>query len=544
MTQVDITGADTAPVLKVSDLSVGLPANGDRIYAVQNTHLSLREGKTVCLVGESGSGKSVIGNAILGMLPPALPQLNGQIFLRDKALPQQRDPAYNALRSKQISMIFQDASASLNPVRRISSQLAEILMVHGIPASEHNTRIDKALRAVRLDEPERIMKAYPHQMSGGQAQRVVIAGALLLNPSVLIADEPTTALDVTTQASILRLLSDLKKDLGLAILFITHDFGVVAEIADHVAVMKEGLIVEQGPVKQVLQDPQDSYTQRLIAAAQPSAPTRIKSDNRILLKAQDLDLTYRGGGLLNRSSTHALCNVSINVAKGQTVGVVGESGSGKSSLARALLRLEDIDHGTIYYEDKDITQLKGKELQKLRKSVQVVLQDPFSALNPRQTIRSAIAEGPIIHGMAKEDALAKAEELLELTGLPIQAAERFPHEFSGGQRQRICIARALALEPDLLIADEPVSALDVSIQAQILSLFAEMQDRFGFAMLFITHDLGVARAICDDIVVMKLGEIVERGPASVVLEKPTHDYTKELLSAAPKLDLSRIGALA
>ena len=533
-------GARDAPTLLVSDLTVGLPPDGDRKFAVENASLAVMAGQTRCLVGESGSGKSVIGNAILGMLPDALPQLSGSVALHGENLPKQRDPAFNSIRSARIATIFQDASASLNPIKRIGKQLAEILQVHGFDVSSRKDRIRDVLAAVRLDEPDRIMRAYPHQISGGQAQRVVIAGALLLKPSLLIADEPTTALDVTTQAGILKLIADLKKELGLAVLFVTHDFGVVAEIADHVSVMKDGVIVEHGAAADILTSPQHAYTQKLIAAAQPSAPDKPTTAAEELLQAQDINLVYRSGGLLNRQRTHAVRKVSLDIAKGQTLGLVGESGSGKSSLARALLRLEEIDSGTIRYNGHDITHLAGPDLQSLRKSIQVVLQDPYSALNPRKLVRASIAEGPIIHGMPKEKAYARAEELLELTGLSSTAGQRYPHEFSGGQRQRICIARALALEPELLVADEAVSALDVSVQAQILDLFADMQNRFGFAMLFITHDLRVARAVCDEIIVMKSGEVLERGTVTSVFTHPSHDYTKALLAAAPTSDFSAL----
>lgn len=524
--------------LEVSALTVGLPPGGDRACAVQNVSLTLYPGQTHCLVGESGSGKSIIGQAILGMLPPSLPKLAGNLVLDGESLPEQQSLDFNALRSKKLAIVFQDATASLNPVKRIGTQLGEILKVHGIPSAEIKTRVLAALEAVQLDDPAGKMRAYPHQLSGGQAQRVVIAAALQLKPDVLIADEPTTALDVTTQASILALLDDLKTRFGLAVLFITHDFGVVSEIADHVTVLKDGEVVETGGARQVLSDPQHAYTQALLAAAEPFATAYRPSTDAILLRATNVTVTYHGASFLNRSVKTAVKSVSLTIESGRTLGLVGESGSGKSSLARGILRLEPIESGSIEFRGLDVTQLKGSALKEFRKSVQVVLQDPYSALNPRQTIRSAIAEGPIIHGEDPVKARARAEELLELTGLQAQAADRYPHEFSGGQRQRICIARALALDPEVLVADESVSALDVSIQAQILDLFADLQKKFGFAMLFITHDLRVARAICDDLIVMQKGEVVERGRADAVLGDPQHAYTRRLVAAAPKLDLS------
>ncbi|WP_338014608.1 ABC transporter ATP-binding protein [Rhodophyticola sp. CCM32] len=496
------------------------------------------------MVGESGSGKSVIGQAILGMLPHALPVTGGRVVFQGAALPPQRDPAYRALRSAGMAMIFQDAGASLNPVKRVGRQLEEILQVHGVAASERRARVLDMLAAVRLPEPARIFAAYPHQLSGGQAQRVVIAGALLLNPALLIADEPTTALDVTTQAEILELIATLKAERGASTLFITHDFGVVAEIADRVAVMKDGEIVEAGPATDVLEHPQHPYTQRLIAASRPVEGAHSDPSGPSLLEAEGLYLTYRSGPLFNRRVTRAVRDVSLSLAPGRTLAVVGESGSGKSSLARCLLRLEEVEQGEIRFRGQDITHIRGADLRALRRSVQVVLQDPYSALNPRQTIRSAIAEGPIIHGTPVGEAHRQAEDLLELTGLTAQSADRYPHEFSGGQRQRICIARALALKPALLIADEAVSALDVSIQAQILDLFRDMQTRFGFAMVFITHDLRVARAISDEILVMQQGRVVERGAIGQVFDHPAHPYTRTLLEAAPGLDLAVAGSAA
>lgn len=534
----------SVPLLSIEALTVALPLDGDRPEAVSGISFDIEPGETLCLVGESGSGKSVVGQTILGMLPNALPVTGGGIRFAGASMPPQRDPAFGAIRSAQIAMIFQDAGASLNPVRTIGAQLSEVLAVHGVPRPDRRARVLDVLRDVALPEPERIARSYPHQLSGGQAQRAVIAAALLLKPKLLIADEPTTALDVTTQAEILALIAQLKIDHGLSVLFVTHDFGVVAEIADRVAVMQNGILVETGQAQDVLRRPQHPYTQKLIAAVSP-APRQLggHSDTPIL-DATDLNLFYRSGFLGNRKALHAIKDVSLSIAEGRTVAVVGESGSGKSSLARCLLRLEDIESGSIRFKGQEISDLNGAPLRALRRSIQVVLQDPYSALNPRQTILSAVSEGPIIHGMAPEAARAKAVEMLDLVGLSAQSAGRYPQEFSGGQRQRICIARALALEPSVLIADEAVSALDVSIQSQILDLFADMQRRFGFAILFITHDLAVARAIADDILVMRSGEIVERGPAARVFDAPEHPYTAGLLASAPGLDLFRHGSAA
>jgi len=534
-------GADLSePVVRIDDLTVALPLGGDRAFAVQNVTFSVAAGQTLCLVGESGSGKSIVAQAIMGMLPRGLPVVSGLVTFQNAALPGQRDPAFQRLRSAQMAMVFQDAGASLDPLQRVGHQLEEIALVHGVPRTERKARVMDMLRAVKLPDPDRIARSYPHQLSGGQAQRIVIAGALLLNPALLIADEPTTALDVTTQAEILSLIAELQRERGTAVLFITHDFGVVSDIADDIVVMKEGQVVEAGEAATLLSAPAHPYTQNLLAAATQAGVARDTAASDAILTAENLHLTYRTGGFFNRRDILAVQDVSLTLGRGRTIAVVGESGSGKSSLARCLLRLEDLQSGTIRFDGQDITDLKGPALQALRKRIQVVLQDPFSALDPRQTIRSAIAEGPIIHGMPRDEARHRAEELLSLVGLSPQSADRHPHEFSGGQRQRICIARALALEPDVLIADEAVSALDVSIQAQVLDLFRDLQRRLGFAMVFITHDLRVAAAIADDVIVMKDGQIVETGPAATLFADPQQPYTRALINAAPGKSLKAV----
>ncbi len=522
-----------SPVLTVRDLTIGLPSGADRELAVADIDLAIGPGETLCLVGESGSGKSVVAQAIMGMLAPVLPMTSGTIALQGKQNPPQRSAAYNALRGPRVAMVFQDAISSLNPIQRIGRQLEEILQVHGVPRQERRKRVMDMLAAVLLPDPERAYRSYPHEMSGGQAQRVVIAGALLLNPALLIADEPTTALDVTTQAEILDLIEKLKADFNTAVLFITHDFGVVADIADHVVVMKDGRIVEAGSASAVLKNPQHDYTKRLLRAAALDTRAATASDEDFILDVRDLSLTYRRGMFFNRTEVAAVRDVTFGLRKGQTLAVVGESGSGKSSLAKCLLRLQDVDSGKILFKGQDVTTLKGAGLRKFRSKVQVVLQDPFGALDPRFKTIDAVAEGPIIHGMPKSEARARAMDMLELVGLTPQAGERYPQEFSGGQRQRICIARALVLEPELLIADEAVSALDVSIQVQILDLFADLQKRLGFSMVFITHDLHVAAAISDEVLVMQHGRVVEQGATADVFANPQKPYTSDLLQAAP-----------
>jgi len=520
-------------ILELSNIGIRLPLGADREWAVRGVSFSIFPQQTLCLVGESGSGKSVIAQAIMGMLPAALPLKEGKIDLLGKITPEQRSPEFNLLRSVKMGMIFQDAVASLNPIKRVGHQLEEILLVHGVSRKERKPRVLKMLRDVLLPNPESSYNSYPHEMSGGQAQRIVIAGALLLNPALLIADEPTTALDVTTQAEILELITKLKSKFDTSVLFITHDFGVVSDIADQIAVMKDGEIVEQGSAQNILQKPQHEYTQKLLKAAILDASKEKLEETEEILKADAISLTYKKGFLFNQREFKAVQQVSLSLKAGSTLAVVGESGSGKSSLAKCLLRLETINEGRIFYRGKDITNQKGVLLKDFRSKVQVVLQDPFGALDPRFKIIDAIAEGPIIHGSSREKANLRALEMLSLVGLTPQSAERYPQEFSGGQRQRICIARALIMRPEILIADEAVSALDVSIQVKILDLFEDLQKRLGFAMIFITHDLRVAAAISDSVIVMKGGQVVESGATPSVFKNPQAPYTKMLLASAP-----------
>ncbi|MCL3883362.1 ABC transporter ATP-binding protein [Marivita sp. GX14005] len=535
-----MAASPTPPVLEVRDLRIALPPGADRDHAADGIDLTMAPGQTLCLVGESGSGKSVIAQAIMGMLPPVLRMERGRITLQGTETPPQRSDRFNRLRGTQVAMVFQDAVSSLNPIQRVGRQLEEILQVHGVPQSQRRKRVMDMLAAVQLPDPDRAYRSYPHEMSGGQAQRIVIAGALLLNPALLIADEPTTALDVTTQAEILDLIDGLKKKFDTSVLFITHDFGVVADIADHVVVLKDGLIVEHGAAESVLRAPQHAYTKRLLDAASLEGRAQGGDAGAPVLTVRDLNLTYRRGFFFNRTEVAAVRDVNLTLHKGQTLAVVGESGSGKSSLAKCLLRLEDVESGTIAFKGQDITHERGRALRDFRARVQVVLQDPFGALDPRFRTLDAVAEGPIIHGVPRKQAHERARQMLERVGLGPQAAARYPQEFSGGQRQRICIARALVLEPEVLIADEAVSALDVSIQVQILDLFTELQKSLGFSMVFITHDLHVAAAISDRVLVMQNGRVVEEGPTAEVFEHPQKDYTRDLLNSAP----GRKGGLA
>jgi peptide/nickel transport system ATP-binding protein len=537
------------PVLDIQSLDIRLPAGADRALAVQGASLQLLPGQTLCVVGESGSGKSMIANAIMGLLPrPHVEPVAGRILFDGHDLLQLGETQLRTLRGRRMGMVFQEPMTALNPVMRIGEQIAEVFDAHvQISAAEKRQRILAALADVGLPEPEVLIDSYPFRLSGGQRQRVVIACALVLEPALLICDEPTTALDVTTQAQILKLIRELQQRKGTAVLFITHDFGVVSEIADHVVVMQTGQVVESGPAAAVLARPQHAYTRKLIAAI-PQGTMRAPADGRDVnhvLQVQDLRKTYvTGGGLFKKGRrVEAAKGLSFDVRRGETLGLVGESGSGKSTVGRCIVGLAPFDSGRVLFKGAALqpgpqfrAQAQGK--------IQMVFQDPYASLNPRHRIGAAIAQGPIAQGVSKAEAMARAAELLQLVGLGPEALDRFPHEFSGGQRQRIGIARALAMEPQLLVADEPVSALDVSVQAQVLKLFAEVRQRFQLAMVFITHDLRVAGEMCDHIAVMQRGEIVEYGETAKVLADPQHAYTRTLIEAQPRLSAAAVEAVA
>jgi peptide/nickel transport system ATP-binding protein len=532
-------------VLAIENLTVALPSWADRANAVDGVSLEILRKEILCIVGESGSGKSVMAKSILCLLPePHVRVTSGRIMYQGKDLLALPLDAMRAVRGRRIAMIFQEPMVALNPLMTVGRQADEVIEVHtrARPA-ERRRRVVEVFSDVRLPEPERILNSYPHELSGGQRQRVMIAMALALEPALIIADEPTTALDVTTQAQILRLLKELQGSRGTAILFITHDFGVVAEIADRVAVMRQGKLVEQGPVRDVLQHPQHTYTRALVAAVPSLTPRRVLGRVRPcdtpLLSVSGLDKAYhgRGGGLsLGRQRVRAVAGVSFEISRGSSLALVGESGSGKTTLARCIVGLERADRGAIVLEGKNIAGLSRAKLRPYRKALQMIFQDPFASLNPRWRVGDIIAQGPIVNGTPRKTALAEARELLRLVGLDPRAAERYPHEFSGGQRQRIGIARALAVRPRLIIADEPVSALDVSVQKQVLDVLDELRDAFDLSMLFITHDLRVAAHVCEEIAVMKDGAIVERGATSEIFANPRHDYTKALLGSVPGRD--------
>ena len=518
--------SNAGALLSIEGLTVALPPGGDRPHAVEDVTMALSPGEILCIVGESGSGKSVAVNAAMGLLPPSLRVAAGRIMLEGQDVLRFSAPKLRALRGARIGMVFQEPMTALNPLMRVRDQVAEVMEVHGVPVGR---RVGELLEAVGLPDPAAIARAYPHQLSGGQRQRVMIAAALALEPAVLIADEPTTALDVTTQMQILRLIRDLRQRRGTGVLFVTHDFGVVAEIADRVAVMQKGRVVEQGPAAAVLGAPQHPYTQQLIAAVPHRPPgRRAPVPGPPLLELVGVTKTYRG-----RRAVPAVQDATLRIARGETLGLVGESGSGKSTLARCVVRLVRPEGGAIRFDGTDLQPLSRRGWAPYRKRIQMVFQDPASSLNPRRRVGDIVAEGLVTHGMPRAAARARAAELLRLVQLEPGAAGRFPHEFSGGQRQRIGIARALALEPELLIADEPVSALDVSVQAQVLAMLEELRTRLNLTMLFITHDLRVAAQVCDRVAVMRRGVIVEQGPTADVFARPAHDYTRALLDSIP-----------
>ncbi len=528
-------------VLAIEGLTIDLPAWADRQRAVEGVSLELRHNEILCVVGESGSGKSVMARSILGLSTSRHVQPSaGRILYAGEDLLKASAARMRELRGSRIAMIFQEPMTSLNPVLTIGRQIEEAIAVHRRSSpTERRQQVLDMLAAVKLPDPVRIHEAYPHQISGGQRQRAMIAMSLILEPEILIADEPTTALDVTTQAQILMLIREMQRVRRMAVLFITHDFGVVAEIADRIAVMQHGKVVEHGPAQRILEFAVHPYTRALLAAVPDLAPARARprfDSAPVALQVDGLQKVYRGRGLFRSASArlvHAVKDVGFEIRRGETLGIVGESGSGKSTVARCIARLIEPDSGEIRIGDIEFARLSRRVLRRTRKRIQMVFQDPFGSLDPRYSVGKLIAEGPLIHGATKQASWKRAIELLELVGLDSRAAERFPHEFSGGQRQRIGLARALALDPDILIADEPVSALDVSVQAQVLRLLADIRDRLGLSILFITHDLRVAGQVCDSIAVMRHGEIVEFGLTEAVFNAPQHPYTQELFAAVP-----------
>ncbi len=533
-----------ASILTVDGLSVRLPVGADRTHAISGVSLSIAENEIVCIVGESGSGKSMMANAIMRLLPQGVRLDGGRILLEGRDLCTASAAEMRGIRGASIAMVFQEPMTALNPLRTIGDQIGEVFEIHtDLAKAQIKSRVLSLLSDVHIQDPARAARAYPHELSGGQRQRAMIAMALALDPRLLIADEPTTALDVTTQAQILKLIRELQQRRRTAVLFITHDFGVVAEIADRVVVMQHGVVVEQGAAADILRNPQHAYTRQLIAAVPPiAAPPPRQLAEETILTVTGISKTYRSGGFLRGGErvTHAVKDVSLALPKGATLGIVGESGSGKSTLARCIIRLIDPDAGSILLDGQDWARLPRSEIRTRTQQMQMVFQDPFASLNPRRKAVELVAQGPIVHGMPRKQAIAEARELFALVGLDPAAGDRFPHEFSGGQRQRIGLARALALKPAVLIADEPVSALDVSVQAQVLKLLTGLRERLGLSIVFITHDLRVAAQICDLVAVMKDGLVIEHGLTHDVFENPRHPYTQALLDAIPGGDFARM----
>jgi peptide/nickel transport system ATP-binding protein len=528
----------TAPVLEITNLSVAINGGGDRPYAVRGINIKVEANEIVCVVGESGSGKSVTAQAVMGLLPKNAMQVEaGSMRLEGEELTTKSDAQLRATRGTRMAMVFQEPMTALNPVERVGDQIGEVLEIHTtLDPKERRKRVLEIMHAVHLPDPEQMIDAYPHQLSGGQRQRIMIAAALVLDPALLIADEPTTALDVTTQAQILKLVREMQARKKTGVLFITHDFGVVSEIADRVVVMQLGRIVEQGPCEEILRDPREDYTKMLLASV-PSMtpPKRLPVSGPVVLQTERLFKTFGRRTLLKPKAriVNAVNDVSLEVRRGETLGIVGESGSGKSTVARCVARLVEPTRGEIRIDNVDIAAMKEAKFRPMRRRVQFVFQDPYRSLNPRRTVGQAIIEGPMNFGLSRNEALQRARDLMAIVHMSPEAIDRYPHQFSGGQRQRICIARALAMEPEILIGDEPVSALDVSVQDQVLKLLDEVRRRFDLAVLFITHDLRVAAQVCDRIAVMQRGVIVEQGTTAEVFAAPKHEYTRALFEAAP-----------
>jgi len=533
-------------LLSVRDLSVSFDAPGGEVRAVRHVSFDIDRGETVALVGESGSGKSVTALSIVQLLPyPPARHPSGSIHFRSDELLGARERLLRAIRGNRIAMIFQEPMTSLNPLHTIEKQINEVLLVHKrLGRRAARARTLELLRLVALPEAASRLGAYPHQLSGGQRQRVMIAMALANEPDLLIADEPTTALDVTIQAQILRLLRDLRDRFGLALLLITHDLRIVRKMADRVCVMTQGEIVEAGSTEEIFARPQHAYTRRLLEAEPRGEPHRAVEGVPSIVAGRDLRVWFPvKGGVLRRTVGHikAVDGVSLIVREGHTVGVVGESGSGKTTLGLALLRLVRSE-GSIQFAGRDIQGLSSRALRPLRREMQIVFQDPYSSLSPRLSVGQIVEEGLRVHriGATAEERRRLIEQALIEVGLDPETRDRYPHEFSGGQRQRVAIARAMVLKPRLVVLDEPTSALDMSVQAQIVDLLRELQRRHDLAYLFISHDLRVVRALSDEVLVMREGRIVERGPAAQIFAEPREPYTRALMAAA--FDLETVDA--
>ena len=540
-----------APLLQVADLSAAFRTPGRTLKAVDRVSFTLDKGETLALVGESGSGKSVTALSLLQLLPyPLASHAEGSsVKYRGEELMGASDRRLRQIRGNEISMVFQEPMTSLNPLHSVLKQVSEVLLLHkGMTKEQARSRTLELLHLVGIREPERRLSAYPHELSGGQRQRVMIAMALANDPDILIADEPTTALDVTIQAQILKLLKELQQQLGMAVLLITHDLGIVRKVADCVCVMTGGRIVEQGPVRALFETPQHAYTQKLLAAGPKGNPLRAAPDAPVVLQGSGVKVHFPiKKGVLRRAVDYvrAVDGIDVTVREGHTLGVVGESGSGKTTLGLALLRLIS-SQGRIVFEGRAIEDLRSKALRPLRREMQVVFQDPYGSLSPRLSIGDIVGEGLRIHepeeaGEVREGRIVAA---LEEVGIDPAARHRYPHEFSGGQRQRIAIARAMVLKPRFVVLDEPTSALDMSVQAQIVDLLRDLQEKHKLAYLFISHDLKVVRALADEVLVVKDGKVVEQGAAEQIFDAPREAYTQALMKAAFELEAVESGVVS
>ncbi|RWO75938.1 MAG: ABC transporter ATP-binding protein [Mesorhizobium sp.] len=539
-----------APLLSVRDLSVAFAQEGRQSMAVDHISFDIAKGETVALVGESGSGKSVSALSVLKLLPyPAASHPSGKILFQGADLLAADEKALRRVRGNKITMIFQEPMTSLNPLHTIEQQIVEVLTLHqGLGDRQAKARTLELLNEVGIREPEKRLDAYPHQLSGGQRQRVMIAMALANEPELLIADEPTTALDVTVQAQILELLADLKSRKGMSMLFITHDLGIVRKIADRVCVMTKGKIVETGPTKEIFASPQHSYTRHLLAAEPKGKPPAANAAARPVMTGQDIKVWFPiKKGFFRRTvdNVKAVDGIDVTVRAGQTLGVVGESGSGKTTLGLALARMIS-STGTIQFNGRDINELSFNAMRPLRRELQIVFQDPFGSLSPRMSVSEIIEEGLKIHEpkLSPDERDNRIVDVLGEVGLDPATRNRYPHEFSGGQRQRIAIARAMVLNPRFVMLDEPTSALDMSVQAQVVDLLRSLQAKHDLAYLFISHDLKVIRALANDVIVMRNGRIVEAGPSEQIFERPQTDYTKALISAAFKIETAPVGIVS
>jgi peptide/nickel transport system ATP-binding protein len=547
-------------LVSVADLRVGFATRTSTVEAVRGVSFDIREDATLALVGESGSGKTVSAMSILRLLPEnAVVGPDSRVSYRNENLLTANAARLRELRGRDITAVFQEPMSSLNPVLAVGEQIAEVLRLHGrLSARQALERAAELLGEVGIPEPRARLRAYPHELSGGQQQRVMIAIAIANEPKLLIADEPTTALDVTVQRQVLELIARLRQRHRMSVLFISHDLGLVGEIADDVVVMRDGVVREAGPVRRIFEAPQDAYTRALLACrprldarprrlpviddfmrgTPPSTAALVRPESgKPIVEARHLRKEFRlRTGLFKTRQLVAVGDVSFDVARGRTVGLVGESGSGKTTVALLAMRLVDATSGEAKLDGADLLRLTPAQMMAYRRRIQIVFQNPYASLNPRRSIARTLVEPMRIHGLGADDAdrYACAKKLLERVGLPADALQRYPHEFSGGQRQRIAIARALAVEPQVLICDEPVSALDVSVQATVLNLLLELQETLGLAYLFISHDLAVVKYMSDEVLVMRQGEVVERGAPEAIFRDPRHEYTQKLLAAIPR----------